>query len=141
MSFLRANPSEIDLHNFIIVTLRFFEVSGARYRLDTKSLDKLICPSSPPQKSHLLMIRIYTKYLSCRGNQIQVDTISPDKLICLLSSLPKSYLLIIQIYTKYLSHGRIHRELIYKARTARESWRAIAWVMLADHTIIIICAK
>ncbi len=40
----------------------FFEVYGARYKLDTKSLDKLIYLSSPSQKPHLLMIQIYIRY-------------------------------------------------------------------------------
>ncbi len=37
---------------------------GARYRLDTKSPGKLISLSSPPQKSHFLMIQIYVRYPS-----------------------------------------------------------------------------
>ena len=39
--FLRSNQSEIDLHNFIIVTLCFFEVYGASCKLDTKSPGKI----------------------------------------------------------------------------------------------------
>ncbi len=54
VSFLRANPFRINLHDFIIVMPRFFEVYGARYRLDSKSSGTLICPSSPsvPHLSH-----------------------------------------------------------------------------------------
>ncbi len=90
------------------VTLRFFEVYGARYKVDTKSPGKLICPSSCPPKSHLLMIQIYTRYLSCK----RIRTKPPLRIDLQASSPPKSQLLMIQIYTGYFSCGQIHQELI-----------------------------
>ncbi len=49
--------------------------------LDTTFSHKLNCPSSPPQKSHFLVIYIYIRYLSCR--QIHQES------ICMISSLSR----------------------------------------------------
>ena len=67
---MRLNLSGIDLHNFIIVMLYFFEVYGAKCRLDIKFSGKFNLSSLIYSHNYFcgyihLLIQTYTKYLFC----------------------------------------------------------------------------